>query len=154
RISAGVVSLRVVIVDKGVGGDVQLAQATTDDRGAYQATFSDSDVRRRGKTQPDLQARVFAGDTFLGASDVHYNASQYETLNVLLDDNAASSLRSEHEVLTSALASQYKGKLGDLKETDGQQDITYLANKTGWDARAVALAALADKFSAGTVDAS
>lgn len=150
RVSASVGGLRVVIVDKGVGGDVQLAQATTDDGGAYQTTFSDNDVRRRGKAQPDLQARVFAGEAFLGASDVHYNATQHETLNVLLEDKAASDLRSEHEVLTSALASQFTGKLGDLKETGEQQDITYLANKTGWDARAVALAALADQFSTRT----
>ena len=154
RASAGVGGLRVMIVGKGVGGDVQLAEVVTDDGGAYHATFSDTDLQRRGKTQPDLQARVFAGDTFLGASDVHYNASQHETLNVLLEDKATSALRSEYEVLTSALASQFKGKLGDLKETDGQQDITYLANKTGWDARAVALAALADQFSARTADAS
>ncbi len=152
RVSAGVGGLSVVIVDKGIGGDVQLAQATTDEGGAYQATFSNSDVRR-GKVQPDLQARVFAGDAFLGASDVHYNASQHETLNVLLEDKVASALRSEHEVLTSALASQFTGKLSDLKETDEQQDITYLSNKTGWDARAVALAALADQFSANTADA-
>ena len=153
RISASVGGLRVVIVDKGVGGDVQLVETSANEGGVYQTTFSDSDVRRRGKAQPDLQARVFAGDAFLGSSDVHYNASQHETLNVLLEDQAASALRSEHEVLTGALASQFTGKLGDLKETDDQQDITYLANKTGWDARAVALAALADQFSAHTMDA-
>ena len=151
-VSASIGGLRVVIVDKGVGDDVQLAQATTDDGGGYQATFSDGAVQQRGKALPDLQARVFAGDTFLGVSDVHYNASQDETLNVLLDDKAASALPSEYEVLTNAVTSQFKGKLGDLKETDDQQDITYLANKTGWDARAVALAALADQFSARTVD--
>ena len=50
------------------------------------------------------------------------------------------------------LARHYTGKLGDLKETDEQRDITYLANKTGWDARAVALAALSDQFSARTTD--
>ena len=153
RISASVGGLRVVIVDKGVGGDVQLVETSANEGGVYQTTFSDSDVRRRGKAQPDLQARMFAGDAFLGSSDVHYNASQHETLNVLLEDQAASALRSEHEVLTGALASQFTGKLGDLKETDDQQDITYLANKTGWDARAVALAALADQFSAHTMDA-
>ena len=153
RVSASVGGLRVVIVDKGIGGDVQLAETSTNEGGAYQVIFSDSDVRQRGKAQPDLQARVFAGDVFLDASDVHYNASQHETLNVLLEDQAASALRSEHEVLTGALASQFTGKLGDLKETDDQQDITYLANKTGWDARAVALAALADQFSAHTMDA-
>ena len=141
-----------MIVDKGVGDDAQLAETNTDDSGIYQTIFSDSDVRRRGKAQPDLQARLFAGDTFSGASDVHYNASQHETLNVLLEDQAVSALRSEHEILTSTLASQFTGNLGDLKETDDRQDITYLANKTGWDARAVALAALADQFSARTMD--
>jgi len=95
---------------------------------------------------------VFAGDAFLGASDVHYNASQHEILHVLLEDQVVSALRPEHEVLISALDSEFKGKLGDLKETDEQQDITFLANKTGWDARAVALAALADQFSARTMD--
>ena len=155
-VSAGVSGLRVVIVDKGVGDDdgVELVRTTTDNRGAYQATFSDSDVRRRGKTQPDLQARVFTNETFLGASDVHYNASPKESLNVLLEDNVASTLKSEHDVLTNVLASEFKGRLGDLKETDKRQDITYLANKTGWDARAVAMAALADQFSTNTVDAS
>lgn len=153
RISAGVGGLRVRIVDKTVGDDVQLAEAVTDEGGAYQATFASADLRQRGKQQPDLQARAFAGETFLAASDVRYNASNHETLNVLLDEKAASALRSEHETLTGALASHFKGKLADLKETDDRQDITYLANKTGWDARAVALAALADQFSASTADA-
>src|SRR5439155_23798518 len=60
RVSASVGGLRVVIVDKGVGGDVQLTETSTNEGGAYQTTFSDSDVRRRGKAPPDLQARVFA----------------------------------------------------------------------------------------------
>jgi hypothetical protein len=147
RVSAGIGGLRVLIVDKGVGGDLQLAETTTNEVGAYRVTLSDSAARQRGKLQADLQVRVFAGDGMLGASDVRYNASQRETLNVLLEDSATSALRSEHEVLTAALGSQFSGKLADLKETDGQQDITYLANKTGWDARAVALATLADQYS-------
>lgn len=150
RISPSVSGVRVVIVDKGVGRDVPVAETKTDQRGHYQAFFSDAEIRRRGKSQPDLQARIFAGDTFLAASDVRYNASRHETLNVVLDDKAVSSLQSEYEVLTSALSFHFQGKLGDLKETDDQQDITFLANKTGWDARAVALAALADQFSART----
>ena len=51
---------------------------------------------------------------------------EHETLNVLLDDKAASALPSEYEVLTNVVTSQFKGKLGDLKETDDQQDITFL----------------------------
>lgn len=147
--SAGVGKLRVIIVDKGVGGDMVLAEAVTDSEGSYAASFSDSLVRQRGKTRPDLQARVFAGETFLGASRVYYDAPPSQSLHVLLDDDGASpALRSEHETLASALAAQFKGKIGDIREDVVQQDISYLANKTGWDARAVALFALADWHSA------
>lgn len=150
RASASVGGLQVQIVDKAVGGDAELAQATTDDQGVYTAIFSVDAVRKRGKTNPDLQARVLADRTLLGASEVRYNASPGETLNVFLDDAATSALRSEHEALILALGGQFKGRLRDLKESDTQQDVTYLANKTGWDARVVALAALADQFSAMT----
>src|SRR5262245_62019853 len=90
RVSTSVSGLRVVIVDKGVGGDAQLVKALTNDRGAYQATFSDAAIVQRCKTQPDIQARVFAGDTLVGTSDVHYNASTHETLDVVIDDKASS----------------------------------------------------------------
>jgi hypothetical protein len=172
RTSASVRGLQILIVDKGVGdearlayakagleagrkpifpSDVILAQATTDDQGGYTASFSTEAVRKLGKSQPDLQAQVVVGDNaLLGASDVRYNASTREALDVVLDDAATSALRSEHEALTLALFEHFKGSLRDLKESDTQQDVTYLANKTGWDARAVALAALADHFSAST----
>ncbi len=152
RVSAAVGGLRVAIVDKTVGEDVLVARTVTYEGGAYQAKFTDAGLRRRGKERPDLQARVFAGDTFLAASDVRYNASNRETLDILLDGQTTAALRSEYETLTGALSSHFGGRLGDLQETDGRQDVTYLANKTGWDARAVALAALADQFSARSAD--
>jgi len=95
--------LRVRIVDKNVGDDVLLAEAISGEDGAYQATFTDANLRERGKARPDLQARVFSGEKFLGASEVRYNASNRETLNVLLDRKASAALRSEHETLTSAM---------------------------------------------------
>ena len=75
-----------------------------------------------------------------------YNASANETLDVALPPNIAA-LPSEYETLVGAIAVNYSGKAGDLQENDKRQDITYLANKSGWDARAVALAALAEQFS-------
>jgi hypothetical protein len=150
RVSAAVGGLRVVVVDKSVGGDGPLGEARTDARGHYEVSFSEADLRRRGKEKPDLQARVFSGGQFLAASEVRYDASAAETLNVLLDDKVSTNLASEHETLTAALSVHYKGNLKDLQETDERQDITYLANKSGWDARAVALAALAEQFSAKT----
>src|SRR5262245_35283426 len=151
RVSAGVGGLRVQIVDKTVGADVQLAEAVTAESGEYNAAFTGAGLRGRGKERPDLQARVFAGETLLAASEVRYNASNHETLNIMLDEKATAALQSEHETLTSALSAHFTGRLADLKDTDARQDVTYLANKTGWDARAVALAALADQFSQRSV---
>lgn len=153
RSRAGVGGLRVVIVDKNVGEDVHLKETETNDRGNYQVTFPITGLQERCKQQPDLQARAFAGEKFLGASEVRYNASNRETLNILLTKEADSALPSEHETLVGALTSQCRTNLRDLQETDDRQDITYLANKTGWDARAVALAALAEQFSDKTSDA-
>jgi hypothetical protein len=152
RGSAGVGGLRVIVVDKAVGGDVRLAQTTTDDRGAYRVSFPDTDIRRRNKDRPDLQVCVIAGQTLLASSEVRYNAASRETINIVLDESAVPSaaLQSEHAALTAALSRHVPTKLRELQETDERQDITYLANKTGWDARAVALAALADRFAAAS----
>ena len=155
RDRAGVGGLRVAIVDKNVGEgrDILLAEAITNGDGSYRTTFIIGGLLQRDKERPDLQAHVFAGERLLGSSKVCYNATKRETLNVLLTEGAASALPSELETLTSDLTTHFKGNLRDLEESDDRQDITYLANKTGWDARAVALAALADQFSAGTVTA-
>lgn len=149
RTRAGVSGLRVQIVDKNAGPDVPLAEVSTADDGSYAATFSYGGP----KLKPDLQARVLSGETFLGTSEVRYNAPNAVTLHVVLPDGAAAVLASEHETLTGALSAHFQGRLGDLQETSDRQDITYLANKTGWDARAVALAALSDQFSARTAAA-
>ena len=145
---AGVGGQRVAIVDKNVGGDTPVTETTTGPDGAYRVAFTYGGP----KAKPDLQARAFSGETLLGASEVRYNAASDEILNVPVSDNAQAALATEHEALTGDIAAHYAGSLRDLQETGDRQDVTYLANKTGWDARAVALASLADQFSAGTAD--
>jgi hypothetical protein len=149
---AGIAGLRVQIVDKNVGADVPLAETATGATGKYRASFESARSLKLGKTKPDLQARVYAGDALLASSEVLYDATSPATLNVLLPDSAAG-LPSEYETLVDAISANYKGLLGDLQESTDRRDITYLANKTGWDARAVALAALADQHSRGTTAA-
>jgi hypothetical protein len=146
---AGVGGLRVDIVDKGVGPDFSFTRAITNERGEYEAQVTAEQVRNRGKLRPDLQARVYREETFLGASEVRYDAGAREMLNVLLTARA-DALPAEYETLTSAIGQHYHGPLGELKEDDDRQDVGYLANKTGWDARAVALASLADQFTRST----
>lgn len=143
---AGVGGLRVQIVDKNIGQDILLVETLTDEYGHYKTHFSVVALSERRKKEPDLQARIFSGQTFLAASAICYNAMPFETLNIKLPANLAA-LPSEYETLTSTLAAHYEGHLGNITECDDRQDITYLAHKTGWDARAVALAALADQSS-------
>jgi hypothetical protein len=150
---SGVGGLQIEVVDKNVGADVSLAHAATDASGNYSAQFSSVELARRGKAAPDIQVRVLSGKNLLATSEVRYNASANEKIHVILPAAAAASLPTEHEMLTATLSLQFKGNLRDLKETDQQQDITFLANKTGWDARAVAMAALADQFSQSSVAA-
>ena len=145
---AGVGGLRVVIIDKDVGGDTALAETTTGPDGTYRLSFTYSGQ----KTRPDLQARASSGETLLGVSEVRYEAANDETLNIAVPDDTQAALATEYETLTGDIAAHYTGSLRDLQETGDRQDVTYLANKTGWDARAVALASLADQFSARTAD--
>jgi hypothetical protein len=161
--STGVSDLVVHIVDKTIGEDIRLATTTTQADGTYRITFAATNWRQRGKTQPDLQTQIYAivGGTnapapetrFLAASEVRYNASPRETLNVVLPATTTTSLPSEHTTLLQNLNRHLPDNLRnlrDLQETATRQDITYLANKSGWDARAVAIAALADQFSTNT----
>jgi ABC toxin N-terminal region/Neuraminidase-like domain/Putative peptidoglycan binding domain len=147
-VSASVVGLTVLLVDKSVGGDVSLATTSTGPGGAYSIStvISSVSLKQRNKFRPDLQVRVSSGKTFLAASTVAYNAALNVMLNVLLPTNATA-LVSEYEALTASIGTLYTGQLGALQEGSDRQDITFLANKSGWDARAVALAALADQFS-------
>ena len=151
--SFGVENLRVEIVDKNVGEDVHLTEASTDKSGRYQVTFAIADLQQRGKQQPDFQVRVFSGETLLAVSEIRYNASTQETLHILLPEAASAALPAEYTTLIATLAQHFSGPLKDLQETEARQDITYLANKTGWDAQQVAIAALAAQFSSRTVDA-
>jgi Neuraminidase-like domain/FHA domain/Salmonella virulence plasmid 28.1kDa A protein len=144
----GVGGLSVQLVDKNVGRDQVLASTQTAGDGSY--SFSKSISARyladHHKASPDLQVQVLAGGSVLAASQVSYSAPETVSLDVVLPAGATG-LPSEYETLTANLAALYPGRLGKLQENATQQDITYLANKTGWDARAVALAALADQFS-------
>ena len=142
----GVEGLTIVVVDHDLKGDVKLASTTSDARGRYTARFQAAPLRARKKESPDLQVRVLAGDTLVGKSEIIYNAGNSVTINVPLAAGVLA-LPSEHETLTAALQPHVPGTIADLKESDERQDITYLANKTGWDARAVAMTALAEQLS-------
>jgi|SRR5450432_3688571 len=109
----GVPGLRVLLVDKNIGPDVELAETATNTSGEYHITVSlaSTSLQERRKTQPDLQVRVFAGESFLSASEVKYNASKRETIDVVLHVGLAA-LPSEYEALAANVREFYAGKFG------------------------------------------
>jgi hypothetical protein len=144
--------LTVQLLDYNAGAEpTTLSTTATANDGSYafnQVVISSSYLQQYHKTSPDLQVQVSAtaDGAVLAASAVAYSAPTTLSLNVILP-STASGLPSEYELLTAQLVAAYPGSLAGLKEDATQQDITYLANKTGWDARAVALAAIATQFS-------
>jgi ABC toxin N-terminal region/Neuraminidase-like domain/Putative peptidoglycan binding domain len=147
---AGVASLTIHLVDKNAGPDVPLGSGWTDTRGAYSIRYSPARLKAAGKSAPDIQVLVLAGDKLLAASEVRYNATPSERLDVRLPASASASLPAEFDSLSRDITSHFHGRPAELQETDTRTDVTYIANKTGWDARAVALVSLADHFSQQT----
>ncbi len=150
-----VAGITVTIVDRNVGADVDLTSATTDSRGRYTASVELARVLAR-KAAADLQAvvrdegaRAAAGPP-VGSSTVAYDAGT-PGADVRLDlelPAGAGILGDEVGALRSAIAAHYDGALGDLREDEQRSDVTYLANKSGWDARAVAMASLSESLAA------
>ena len=145
--SVAVGGLALQLVDQNVGGDVKLVTGTTGSLGQFTLTaeISLATLVAHHKTSPDLQVQVLLDGQVAASSAVQYNAGTDVVLDVVLPSTFP--LASEYEALTGALASLYPGSLANLQESAVSQDITYLANKSGWDARAVAMASLAAQLS-------
>ena len=142
----------VAAYDVGLDGETKIGDGISDGTGGYTVEY-DRAALGAGRS-PDIRARASIGDQEIGASDIFYNAPVEVTVIVVVSADAV--LRdAEHTRIVSDLAPHLEGvpdrkTLGDLQETDARHDITYLANKTGWDARAVAMAATADRMARGT----
>jgi peptidoglycan hydrolase-like protein with peptidoglycan-binding domain len=145
--------LRVQLVDKAVGGDVVEGSTHTGADGAYKISVvvGPPTLAARFKTRPDLQTQVVTAkakgaQTILAASAVAVAAVSPLRLDIVLPA-AMPGRPSEYETLTAAVGRLTSVALKDLKETETVQDVTYLSVKSGWDARAVAMASLANQLS-------
>ena len=151
----GVEEQQVRAVDKNIGKDLPLGETKTDERGAYEIRYSPNKIRK-GKKKPDIQVQVLdQKGKILAVSNVRYNAGPRESgLDIVIPAEKMPSPPEFVELLEKLAPQlgvhdlkQLKEKLAKLKEDEKRQDITYLANKTGWDARMVAMTALASRFS-------
>ncbi|HET6230770.1 MAG TPA: neuraminidase-like domain-containing protein [Longimicrobiaceae bacterium] len=149
----GIPALRVEAVDVGMGGEVALGGTETGVDGGYRIVYDTATVTRRGKAHPDVRVRVRAAGELLATSPVVYNAAHDQVVDVAI---AAEKVRQppEYERLGAAIGTLLgaNGELGPrlaaVREDDERQELTWLANKSGWDARMVAMASLAARFAA------
>lgn len=143
--------IKVIAFDKQLEGDTALGEATADRKGNYSIEYKKI---AGGKENSDLEVRAMDDSKNvkkeIGRSSVKYNAGENETVDVMLLSSALPKL-SEYERLLNDLQ-PHLGRLAlkDLEETKDKQQITHLSNKTGWDARLVAMASQANKFAAQT----
>lgn len=144
-----VIGVSAIAYDKRVGGDVMLGQGTSDATGSYTITFSS--VILRGMAQPDIEVDVTvpnaAAVIVIARSDIRYNAGLTETIDVIVS-SANVPRASEYDRLIADLTPHLDSvPLANLQENGVTNHITLLSNKTGWDARVVAMAAQASVMS-------
>jgi hypothetical protein len=149
----GLVRGIVRVFDQGLRSEKLLGEAITDGSGRYQISFSSEQFSLVRQTNAALVIRAFdASGSLLASSQPLFNAQPVETVNLVISGEYRGS--SEYERIVQDLTPLLQGlSFADLIENDERQDITYLANKTGWDAHAVALVSLAHQFSQRAVNA-
>jgi hypothetical protein len=135
--------VRVELYDHNVTGVTRLANGVTGADGRYAIAFDPAKLG--GKQAADLEVRVSnanrnAGE--LARSAVLYQAPQAAVADLVVD--AAAVVRTaEFGRLGDALAPLLGDVPSDRLDPDG---VTYLAERSGWDGRSVALAAQAAKL--------
>lgn len=130
-------NMTVEMLVKTLDKDVSAGVAESDKDGNYTIRF----VRSSEKGSLDLQVKAyFKGDeTNFTLSPIKYNASGNEVLDVIVNVATVNRPSEFDTILHDVQVNLGNLKMGDIKEDKDAQHITYLSNKTGWDARMTAM---------------
>lgn len=125
-----------------------IGEALTNKEGQYSISFCSANLDSDGK--PDIQVKIYntgKSGKEIGSSDVFYNTTGDVKIDVTVESEKV--VRpAEIDRLNNTISEFLKNKsLKDLEVNEHTDDITYLANKTGWDARIIAMAAQAEILS-------
>jgi hypothetical protein len=135
--------ITVRLYSRGFGGAATLlGEAMTDERGFYTLPY------HLDGNPPNLEVRaVDPQGQEISLSATKFNASKHEVLNLVAPANAQQ-LSPEYHRLTADLAKHVDSldRIADAEESDERQDLTLLHRATGWDARLITLAALAQRL--------
>lgn len=150
RDGAPAAAVKIIAMDKGTGDDMVLGETVTNDSGNYAIWYSLEILQKYGKKSADIQVKVLDPQDMskiYGISSVHYNAGSDEKINLVLPMKKIEKIPEYNRIITEIKPFVGDRSLKDMQENKERQDISYLAGKTGWDARLVAMVCLADKYS-------
>lgn len=150
---APVGGVTIVAYDVGLRGEELLGEVMAADDGGFYLEYT-RPPRRAGNAsaQPDIRVAAAREGVEVGSSPVAYNAPR--ELEVAVDVPEASVDARPEFLRVVAAISPLVDEAGlrsaaELRETESRH-ITYLANKTGWDARAVAMVVAAERMANDT----
>lgn len=130
---------------KTIDRNLPAGKTETDKEGNYTITFSPNTSIVGA---PDIETRAYNKDmpANFGVSETRYNASKSEKLDVVIPAGKLAAPAEFDSLVKDMRANLGQVPINNLKEDRETQHITYLSNKTGWDARAVAMAASAHQL--------
>jgi Neuraminidase-like domain/Salmonella virulence plasmid 28.1kDa A protein len=140
------VTVRLYAIGFG-GKDTLLEEAATDPRGGYSFAYAPP-----SSGAPDVQVRALEpGGKEITVSATKFKAAPAETMNLILPSKAQP-LAPEFQRLSADMDRAIGGiaNLGRAKEGPARADISLVSRSTNWDARLIALAAIAVQQSAAT----
>jgi len=140
--------ITLLLYDRGFGGVAALiAKGETDKRGFYALWYKagDESVNLEIRTV-DLDGQEFA------LSATKFNAAKCEVMNLVVPSYRVQLVPAEYTRLADSVSEVIGDldKIAEAQESTERRDLSYLSNKTGWDARLLALAATAVKNSKKT----
>jgi hypothetical protein len=142
--------LKIIAVDKTLEKEIQLGEAITDASGNYTILYEKGILIPTGKQKADIEIKVCnpqEDSRIYGISSTHFNADEEAEINLVLNKNSINQTSEYSRIVSDLLPHMGNKTLKDLVESEVQQDISYLANKTGWDARLVAMVSFANTYS-------
>ena len=109
----------------------------TDRSGKYTILYGDDTLRITGKKNADIEIKIVDGyeeGKIYGYSSVHFSSNSFEIINLILKDTESIDKTSEFTHITSELQPHMskESSFKDLHENKDKQEISFLANKTGW----------------------
>ena len=134
----------VEVFVKSLDRDMLVAKTVSGEEGNYSQEFSPTGIA----DLPDIEVHAFESDDaeHFTRSEVKYNVTGPVTIDVIVPVDKVTPL-SEFETIVRALRAHLGSlALSELKEDEETQHISFLSNKSGYDARVVAMIASAHKI--------